>query len=54
MDGEAGVPGALNIYSWQVMGSESANFPQEAGWMIAHVEQRDEQPAIIHPAWMAY
>ena len=39
---------------WQVMGFESANRPQEAGWMIAHVAQRDVQPAIIHPAWLAY
>ena len=39
------VPGAPNIYVWQVMGLDSGNRPQEAGWMIARVAQRDAQPA---------
>ena len=38
----------------QVMGLESGNRTQEGGWMIACVAQRDAQPAIIHPAWLAY
>jgi len=39
---------------WQVKQFVSGNRPQEAGWMIARVAQRDVQPAIIHPAWLAY
>ena len=39
---------------WQVKQFVRANFPQEAGWMIARVAQRDTQPAIIHPAWLAF
>ena len=53
-DGEAGMPGASNIYFWQVMGSERGNRPQEAGWMTPCVVQRDVQPAIIYPACLAY
>ena len=32
---------------------ERANRPQEAGWMIARVAQRDVQPAITHLARLA-
>ena len=46
--GKAGVPGAPNFYFWHVMGLESGNRIQEAGWMIARVAQMDAQPAIIH------
>ena len=38
----------------QVKQFVSGNRPQEAGWMIARVAQRDVQPEIIHPAWLAY
>ena len=34
-DGKAGVPEAPTFHFWQVMGSDSGNRPQEAGWMIA-------------------
>ena len=40
------MPGSSNIYFWQVMGLERADRPQEAGWMIARVAQRDLQLAI--------
>ena len=67
--GKAGMPGAsprrgngrqsqcakgILIDFWQVIGLLRANRPQEAGWMIARVAQRDAQPAIIHPTWLAY
>ena len=44
----------LNLFAVQVKQFVSGNRPQEAGWMIARVAQRDVQPAIIHPAWLAY
>ena len=48
------MPGATNIYFWQVIGLETGNRVQEAGWMITRVAQRNTQPAIIHPDWLAY
>ena len=38
------VPGAPNFHFWQAMGLDSGNRSHTAGWMIAHVVQREAQP----------